>query len=151
MKTLLRDNGVVFSDRVADDLRDVSHKNHLTYERNNSPYPRPALPHPPTLYSPRCITADPDALLLSFGRPVRANFRIQVDIDFTLIKYRMFSLFPGQCLAIFPLASPRLLPQSQHNEPPRLTMKIVGYGIKAKVIFDLLSTEAPNHVLSHLK
>ncbi len=30
-------------------------------------------------------------------------------------------------------------------------MKIVGYGIKAKVIFDLLSTEAPNHVLSHLK
>lgn len=28
---------------------------------------------------------------------------------------------------------------------PKLTMKIVGYGIKAKVIFDLLSTEAPNH------
>ncbi len=28
---------------------------------------------------------------------------------------------------------------------PKLTMKIVGYGIKAKVIFDLLSTESPNH------
>ncbi|MCR1552896.1 MAG: DUF4225 domain-containing protein [Enterobacter cloacae] len=28
---------------------------------------------------------------------------------------------------------------------PKLTMKIVGYGLKAKVIFDLLSTEAPNH------
>lgn len=28
---------------------------------------------------------------------------------------------------------------------PKLTMKIIGCGIKAKVIFDLLSTEAPNH------
>lgn len=28
---------------------------------------------------------------------------------------------------------------------PKLTMKIVGYGLKAKVIFDLLSTEASNH------
>ncbi|EPL8195159.1 DUF4225 domain-containing protein [Klebsiella aerogenes] len=28
---------------------------------------------------------------------------------------------------------------------PKLTMKIVGYGLKAKVIFDLFSTEAPYH------
>lgn len=28
---------------------------------------------------------------------------------------------------------------------PKLTMKIVGYGLKAKVIFDLVSTEIPNH------
>ena len=28
---------------------------------------------------------------------------------------------------------------------PKLTMKIVGYGVKAKVIFDLLSTEGNNH------
>ena len=28
---------------------------------------------------------------------------------------------------------------------PKLTMKIVGYGLKAKVIFDLLSTDTSNH------
>lgn len=44
----------------------------------------------------------------------------------------------------------RWLPHDYHRKVntmsrPRLTMKIVGYGIKAKVIFDLLSTEAPNH------
>lgn len=31
-----------------------------------------------------------DTFLLPFGHPVRANFRVQVDIDFILIKHGMF-------------------------------------------------------------
>lgn len=33
-----------------------------------------------------------DAFLLPFGHPVHADFRIQVDVDFILIKHRMFRL-----------------------------------------------------------
>jgi len=45
-----------------------------------------------------------NTLLLLFEHPVRANFRIQVDIDFILIKYWMVrlplgdSLFDGELL-----------------------------------------------------
>lgn len=39
-----------------------------------------------------------DALLLSFGHPVRADFRVQVDIGFILIKHRMFRLLLSQRL-----------------------------------------------------
>lgn len=45
-----------------------------------------------------------NTLLLLFEHPVRANFRIQVDIDFILIKYLMVrlplgdSLFDGELL-----------------------------------------------------
>ena len=42
--------------------------------------------------------------------------------------------------AISPHSS-RFLPKINTMSKPKLTMKIAGYGVKAKVIFDLISTE----------
>ncbi len=49
----------------------------------------------------------------------------------------MARLGHGVCLTI----SAPILPENRHHVPGKLTMKIVGWGVKAKVVFDLITSD----------